>query len=86
MSKFIILKKLDNFDIKLNVPGDKSLSIRWVLFASIGDGVSTAKNLLMSEDVIAAISAVKKFGIKVKLKIMRPKFMVKASMDINIKT
>ena len=69
MSKFIILKKkLDNFDIKLNVPGDKSLSIRWVLFASIGDGVSRAKNLLMSEDVIAAISAVKKFGIKVKIK------------------
>ena len=69
MSKFIILKKkLDNFDIKLNVPGDKSISIRWVLFASIGDGVSKAKNLLMSEDVIAAINAVKKLGIKVKIK------------------
>ena len=60
-------KKIGEFNKKINVSGDKSLSIRWVLFSSLASGVSKAKNLLMSEDVIAALEAIKKLGIKVKL-------------------
>jgi 3-phosphoshikimate 1-carboxyvinyltransferase len=60
-----IKKKIGNFKKKIIVPGDKSLSIRWVLFASLANGKSKAKNLLMSEDVLAAIEAIKKLGIKV---------------------
>ena len=63
-----IKKKIKNFNKTINVPGDKSLSIRWVLFSSLANGKSKAKNLLMSEDVLAAIDAIKKLGIKVKLK------------------
>ena len=63
-----INKKIENFKKTITVPGDKSLSIRWVLFASLANGQSTAKNLLISEDVLAAIEAIKKLGIKVKLK------------------
>ena len=62
-----INKKIKNFKKTIIVPGDKSLSIRWVLFASLANGQSTAKNLLISEDVLATIEAVKKLGIKVKL-------------------
>ena len=65
---FTVKKKITDFNKKIKVPGDKSLSIRWVLFASLGSGVSRAKNLLMSEDVIAAINAIRKLGIKVKVK------------------
>ena len=43
------------------------MSIRWVLFASLAEGVSKAKNLLMSEDVLATLDAIKKLGINVKL-------------------
>ena len=43
------------------------MSIRWVLFSSIAKGKSKAYNLLLSEDVLAAINAVKKLGAKVKL-------------------
>ena len=69
MSKIISFnKKIKNFKKKIIVPGDKSLSIRWVLFASLGNGISRARNLLMSEDVIAALNTIKKFGIKVKIK------------------
>ena len=69
MSKiFNINKKIKNFNKKIIVPGDKSLSIRWVLFASLSNGISKAQNLLMSEDVIAALNAIKKLGIKVKIK------------------
>ena len=44
-----IKNKIANFNKTITVPGDKSLSIRWVLFSSLAKGTSTAKNLLMSE-------------------------------------
>ena len=62
----IIKKKIKDFNKRVNISGDKSLSIRWVLFASLASGVSKSKHLLMSEDVMAAISVIKKLGIKVK--------------------
>ena len=62
---FVIRNKIKPFKKKISVSGDKSLSIRWVLFSSLSSGVSIAKNLLMSEDVMSAIQAVKKLGIKV---------------------
>ena len=65
---FIIKNKIGNYKKKITVPGDKSLSIRWVLFSSLAKGVSKARNLLISEDVLAAIEVVKKLGIKVTLK------------------
>ena len=61
----IIKKKIINFNKKIKVSGDKSLSIRWVLLASQATGKSKAYNLLMSEDVLAAMDAIKKLGIKV---------------------
>ena len=63
-----INNKIKNFKKIITVPGDKSLSIRWVLFASLANGKSKSKNLLLSEDVLAAIDAVKKLGIKVIIK------------------
>ncbi len=61
MSQVIILKKkIKKFNKKINIPGDKSLSIRWVLFSSLASGISKSKNLLISEDVLAAINVIKK--------------------------
>ena len=65
---FVIKKKINSFRNKIvRVSGDKSLSIRWVLLASLAEGKSKSFNLLFSEDVKASINAIKKFGIKVKL-------------------
>jgi 3-phosphoshikimate 1-carboxyvinyltransferase len=67
MIKTLILnKKINSYNKKIYVDGDKSLSIRWVLLASQATGVSKAYNLLMSEDVIAAMNSIKKLGIRVK--------------------
>jgi len=67
MSKLISVdSKIKPYNKKIQVSGDKSISIRWVLFSSLASGVSTAKNLLMSEDVMASIKAIQKLGIKVK--------------------
>ena len=68
LNKIIIKKKITKFKKKITIPGDKSISIRWVLVSSVANGVSKAKNLLISEDVLAAIKAVRKLGVKVYLK------------------
>jgi len=62
-----INKKLKPYNKKIFVDGDKSLSIRWVLLASQAQGKSKAYNLLMSEDVMAALDSIKKLGIKAKI-------------------
>jgi len=68
MSNLIkIKKKINNFNKAISVSGDKSLSIRWILFSSLAKGKSKAFNLLLSDDVLATIKAVRKLGIKVKL-------------------
>ena len=64
-NKIIFNKRINDFNRKIIIPGDKSLSIRWVLISSLSNGVSKAQNLLFSEDVVAAIQAVRKLGIKV---------------------
>ena len=63
-----INSKIKKFNKIITVSGDKSISIRWVLFSSLANGVSTAKNLLKSEDVVASLNAIKKLGIKFKFK------------------
>ena len=66
---FVVKKKINSFYNKIiKVSGDKSLSIRWVLLASLAKGKSRSFNLLNSDDVKASINAIKKLGIKVKFK------------------
>ncbi len=67
-NSIIIKNKIKKFEKKINVSGDKSISIRWVLFSSIANGISKAKNLLISQDVLAGIRAIKKLGIKSRFK------------------
>ena len=68
MTNFLIISnKVKKFNKTIRVSGDKSISIRWVLFASLAEGNSKANNLLMSEDVLAAIKAINKLGIKSKI-------------------
>ena len=66
-NQIIINRKLNKFNKEITISGDKSLSIRWVLFSSLAKGISKATNLLLSEDVLAALEAIKKLGIKVKI-------------------
>jgi 3-phosphoshikimate 1-carboxyvinyltransferase len=66
--KFSVLvhKKIKKFNKKIKIPGDKSCSIRAVLFASQCIGLSKIKNLLESEDVLNCINTLKKsLGVKI---------------------
>ena len=56
MKNYLSINSLiPSYNKVLNVPGDKSLSIRWILLASQAIGKSKAYNLLESDDVISAI-------------------------------
>jgi 3-phosphoshikimate 1-carboxyvinyltransferase len=69
MKKIININKvIKPFDRKINISGDKSISIRFIIMASMAKGKSIAKNLLRSEDVLNTIKCIKNLGIKVKFK------------------
>jgi 3-phosphoshikimate 1-carboxyvinyltransferase len=62
-----IKQKINPFNQKISIEGDKSLSIRWALLSSQASGVSIAKNLLISEDVLNTLNCIKSLGVKVKI-------------------
>ena len=68
MSNFVKIKnKINKFNKKLSIDGDKSLSIRWALLSSQSLKKSKASNLLLSEDVMSTLKCLKKLGIKIKI-------------------
>ena len=70
MKNYISINQtINNFKKKfIEVDGDKSLSIRFVLLSSLSRGKCIATNLLKSEDVISTIKIIKKLGIKINSK------------------
>ena len=84
-NSLIINDKIDKYNKIISVSGDKSLSIRWVLLSSIAQGMSHATNLLLSEDVLAALRAIKILGIKSKINKNRVKIFGKGINGYNYK-
>ena len=68
MSNFVKIKsRINKFNKKLSIDGDKSISIRWALLASQSLEKSKASNLLLSEDVMSTLDCLKKLGVKIKI-------------------
>ena len=62
----LINHKIKKFNKKIEIPGDKSCSIRALLFASQCMGISKISNLLESEDVLNCMNALKNsLGVKI---------------------
>ena len=69
MRNFVrIDSELNNFNSVVNIPGDKSISIRCILLASQAIGSSRAYNLLESDDIKNTINSMKKIGVQIKKK------------------
>ncbi len=69
MNKVICINdKIKPFNETINIDGDKSLSIRFAILASLAEGKSRAFNLLKSEDVLSTLNCLKKLGIKIIIK------------------
>ena len=50
---------------KIQIPSDKSISHRAIIIPSIASGISEVKNLLMSDDVMHTLVALKSLGVKI---------------------
>ena len=67
MSKILKVNKIiGTYNSKINIDGDKSLSIRWALLASQALGKSRAYKLLNSEDILNTLKCLRKLGVKIK--------------------
>ena len=62
-----IYEKIKKFNNKIIVPGDKSISIRFILMAAMAIGKSTAINILRSQDVLNSLYALKRLSINFKI-------------------
>ena len=60
-----IKNKISPFKKNIEIDSDKSISIRSFLIGSICQGVSSAKNVLESEDVLATIKCLRMLGVKI---------------------
>ncbi len=64
----IIKSKILPFKKTIKVDSDKSISIRTFLIGAISHKISSAKNVLESEDVLSTINCLKKLGVKIQKK------------------
>ncbi len=60
-----ISKKINHFNKTIKVDSDKSLSIRSFLIGAISQNISTASNILESEDVKSTILTLRQLGVKI---------------------
>ncbi|MDH7603715.1 MAG: 3-phosphoshikimate 1-carboxyvinyltransferase [Melioribacter sp.] len=58
----------ENLNGELSLPGDKSISHRAVMFASMAEGESIIKNCSNAEDVKSTISCFRKLGVEIQEK------------------
>src|SRR5690606_7937051 len=49
----------------IQVPGDKSISHRAIMFGSMASGTTTVKGFLMGDDCLSTISCFQKLGVKI---------------------
>ncbi|MCX5716693.1 MAG: 3-phosphoshikimate 1-carboxyvinyltransferase [Candidatus Omnitrophica bacterium] len=75
MSKLVITpaKKLQG---AIEVPGDKSISHRAVMFGSIAEGSTKISNFLMGEDCVSTINAFRAMGVEIQLPVPSSQFPV----------
>ena len=69
----LLVEQSDALTGVVNVPGDKSISHRAVIFGSLAEGVSVFSNFLMGEDCLATLEALSDMGVKSSIKFNKNK-------------
>lgn len=65
MNTIQLQTKIRNLTGKIDVPGDKSISHRSVMFGAIAEGKTTVSNFLLGEDCFSTISCFRALGVKI---------------------
>ncbi|MBW3113313.1 MULTISPECIES: 3-phosphoshikimate 1-carboxyvinyltransferase [Bacillaceae] len=67
----VTMKKLSNPKCgligEIQVPGDKSISHRSIMFGSVAEGKTVIHNFLMGEDCLSTISCFRKLGVEIEI-------------------
>lgn len=66
MQREIVVNSVDSVNVELKIPGDKSVSHRSVIFASLAKGITKITNFLSSEDCIHTMHCFKQMGVSIK--------------------
>ncbi len=61
------LKKVEKIKGEIEVPGDKSISHRSLIFGAISEGKTEIKNLLKSADCLSTLGCLRNCGIKIEV-------------------
>ena len=59
------LAKITGLRGEVNIPGDKSISHRCIMFGSIASGTTEISNFLQGADCLATINCFRKMGIEI---------------------
>jgi 3-phosphoshikimate 1-carboxyvinyltransferase len=65
MEKQKLIYNIQKLEGQLNIPGDKSISHRSIMFGAIAQGTTTVKNFLKGEDCLSTISCFRELGVKI---------------------
>ncbi len=60
------IKKIPSVKKEITLPGDKSISHRAIMIASIAEGSTSIKNFLTADDCLHTLSAFEKMGVAIK--------------------
>lgn len=63
----MLVEKRNSLKGEITVPGDKSISHRAILFASLAKGTTEIDGLLMNEDCLSTINAFRKMQVKIEI-------------------
>ena len=63
------IKPVPKINLKLNIPGDKSISHRSIILNSISNGKARVEGLVSGEDCISTIKIAQQLGCKIETKI-----------------
>jgi 3-phosphoshikimate 1-carboxyvinyltransferase len=61
----ILTHNVQKLEGQIDIPGDKSISHRSVMFGAIANGTTTVTNFLKGEDCLSTISCFQKLGVKI---------------------
>lgn len=65
MGTKILTHNVQKLEGQIDIPGDKSISHRSVMFGAIANGTTTVTNFLKGEDCLSTISCFQKLGVKI---------------------
>lgn len=65
--KDVTVKKSNGYDRVVRCPADKSISVRAVILCSVAHGQSVVKNISACDDVMSAISCMRRLGAEIEI-------------------